>query len=124
MMKLDEMMMQVMQRIISLNWISYCRALKFVFNDFESSYDYLHGKVIFIALHVQGLKCVPTAIETYKIIHGNGPVYIRFYRTGGKFFGIDTITCPTSSIKTTKFIIAYIALVLPQPKFGIHYQMH
>ena len=48
-------------------------------------------------------------------------IYIQFYRIGGKFFGID---CPTSSIKTTKFIIAYIALVLPQPKFGIHYQMH
>ena len=42
---------------------------------------------------LQGLKCVPTAIETYKISHGNGPVYIRFYKTGGKFFGID---CPTS----------------------------
>ena len=71
------MMMQVMQKIISFkNWLSYCRALKFVFNDFESSYDYLHGKVIFIALHVHWLKCVPIAIETSKIIYGNGPVYI------------------------------------------------
>ena len=51
-------------------------------------------------------------------------IYKRFYRSRGKFFVIDKITCPTSSVKTTKFIIAYIALVLPQPKFGIHYQMH
>ena len=72
------MMMQVMQKIIEFkNWLSYCRALRFVFKDFESSYDYLHGKVIFIALHalhVHWLKCVP--IATYKIIYGNGPVYI------------------------------------------------
>ena len=68
--------------------------MKFVFKDFKSSYDYLHGKVVFIALHVHWLKCVPIAIETYKIIYGNGPVYIykRFYRSGGKFFVIDTIT--------------------------------
>ena len=72
------MMVQVMQRIVLLNWISYCRAMKFVFIDFEStcSYEYLHGKVLFIALHLQGLKCVRIAIETYKIICGNGPVYI------------------------------------------------
>ena len=56
--------MQVMQRIIYLNWISCCRGLKFVFDDFESSYDYLHGKVISIALHLQRLKCIPLAIET------------------------------------------------------------
>ena len=36
-------------------------------------------------------------------------IYKRFYRSRGKFFVIDTITCPTSSVKTTKFIIAYIA---------------
>ena len=48
-------------------------------------------------------------------------IYKRFYRSRGKFFVIDTITCPTSTVKTTKFMIAYIALVLPQPKFGIHY---
>ena len=54
--------------------------MKFVFDDFESSYDYLHVKVIFIALHLQGLKCVPTAFETYKIFYGNGPVYTVFYR--------------------------------------------
>ena len=121
------MMMQVMQKIIYFkNWLSYCRALKFVFNDFESSYDYLHGKVIFIALHVHWLKCVPIAIETYIKLFMEMDLYIykRFYRSRGKFFVIDTITCPTSSVKTTKFIIAYIALVLPQPKFGIHYQMH
>ena len=70
------MMMQFMQRIVKLNWISYCRALKFVFFVFESacSYDYLHGKVLFIALHLQLLKYVRIAIETYKIIYGNGPV--------------------------------------------------
>ena len=79
-----------------------------------------------MALHVHWLKCVPIAIGTYKIIYGNGPVYIykQFYRSRGKFFVIDTITCPNSSVKTTKFIIAYNALVLPQPKYGIHYQMH
>ena len=40
---------------------------------------------------------------------------LYIYKRRGKFFVIDTITCPTSSVKTTKFIIAYIALVLPQP---------
>ena len=39
-------------------------------------------------------------------------IYINnFYRSEGKFFVIDTKTClPLPSIKTTKFIIAYIAL--------------
>ena len=63
--------------------------MKFVFNDFESSYDYLHGKVIFIALHVNWLKCVPIAIETYKIIYGNGPVYIN------DFIEVEEILCYT-----------------------------
>ena len=78
--------------------------MKFVFNDFESSYDYLHGKVIFIALHVHWLKCVPIAIETYKIICGNGPVYIykRFYRSRGKFFVIDTKNLPHFKCKNNK----------------------
>ena len=69
-------MMQVMQQIIK-NWISYCRALKFVFDDFKSNFEYLHGKVIFIALHLQELKCIPIAIETYKINYGNGPLYMK-----------------------------------------------
>ena len=39
-------------------------------------------------------------------------IYINdFYRSEGKFFVIDTKTClPLKGIKTTKFIIAYIAL--------------
>ena len=97
--------------------------MKFVFDDFESSYDYLHRKVIPIALHLQRLKCKQIAIETYKIIYGNGPVHIkgkwtciyeRFYGSGGKFFVMDAITWLHSKYKFNKICNTQLCLYCSQ----------
>ena len=81
--------------------------------------------VISKALCLQGLKCIPIAIETpIKLFMGMNLCYIykRFYRSGRKFFVIDTIYLPfTPRINTTKFVTHSFTSTVA--KFGIHYQM-
>jgi hypothetical protein len=51
------------------------RALRFVFQNFNSSYEELLGKMKTCTLEVQRLRMV--AMETFKILNGIGPVYLN-----------------------------------------------
>ena len=50
-------------------------AVKFIFQDFNSSYDILFEKAGTITLHLCRLRCL--AIETFKIVYGLSPSYLR-----------------------------------------------
>ena len=51
------------------------RALKFIFQDFNSSYDILLEKAGTTTLYLCRLRC--WAIETFKIVYGLSPSYLR-----------------------------------------------
>ena len=51
------------------------RALKFIFQDFEASYDDLINRAGTTTLHLSRLRGL--AIETFKIIYGKSPVYLQ-----------------------------------------------
>ena len=51
------------------------RALRFVFNDYEASYENLLSRVNMTTLHLNRMKNI--AIETYKCRNSRSPEYIR-----------------------------------------------
>ena len=55
------------------------RALKFIFQDFEASYDDLISRAGTTTLHLSRLRGL--AIETFKIIYGKSPVYLQNFMT-------------------------------------------
>ena len=55
------------------------RALKFVYNEFDQSFEYLLQKAGKSTLHLSRLRLI--AFETFKIIHGNSPRYLQKYVT-------------------------------------------
>ena len=59
--------------------IIHFRALKFIFQDFEASYDDLISRADTTTLHLSCLRGL--AIESFKIIYGKSPVYLQNFTT-------------------------------------------
>ena len=51
------------------------RALRLVFNDFDSSYETLLERVNMPTLHISRIRLI--AVETFKILHKMSPVYLQ-----------------------------------------------
>ena len=52
------------------------RALRFVYDDFTSSYEELLNKINLPTLHIRRMRTV--AIETFKILHGLCPTVLSY----------------------------------------------
>jgi hypothetical protein len=55
--------------------ILHCRALRFVYQDFQSSYETLLEKYEHVTLSLQRLRTL--ALETFKILNGMAPDYLK-----------------------------------------------
>ena len=55
------------------------RALKFIFQDFDATYENLIMRAGTTTLHLSRLRGL--ALETFKIIHGNSPIYLHHFLT-------------------------------------------
>ena len=79
------------------------RALRLVFNDFDSSYETLLEKVNMPTLHVSRIRLM--AIETFKIVHKMSPVYLHdllSYKNSTYSFRYDNLV-DVPRVRTTKY---------------------
>ena len=79
------------------------RALRLVFNDFDSSYETLLKKVNMPTLHVSRIRLM--AIETFKIVHKMSPVYLHdllSYKNSTYSFRYDNLV-DVPRVRTTKY---------------------
>ena len=60
------------------------RALRLVFNDFDSSYETLLERVNMPTLHISRIRLI--AVETFKILHKMSPVYLQDLLSKQKFY--------------------------------------
>ena len=68
------------------------RALRLVFNDFDSSYETLLERVNMPTLHI--IRIILIAVETFKILHKMSPVYLQdllSYKNSIYFFRYDNL---------------------------------
>ena len=85
------------------------RALRLVFNDFDSSYKTLLEKVSMSTLHVSRIRSM--AIETFKIVYKMSPVYLHdllSYKNSTYSFRYDNLV-DVPRVRTTKSTFNYEA---------------
>lgn len=83
--------------------LQYYRALRLVFNDFNSSYEALLEKVSMPTLHVNRIRLI--AMETFKILHNITPAYLQdlvTYKDSVYSFRYDKLA-EVPRVRTTKF---------------------
>ena len=79
------------------------RAMRLVFNDFDSSYKFLLEKVNMPTLHVSRIRLM--AIETFKIVHKMSPVDLHnllSYKNCTYSFRYDNLV-DVPRVRTTKY---------------------
>ena len=78
------------------------RALRLVFNDFESSYETLLERVNMPSLHVNRIRLIAT--ESFKILHKMTPLYLQdllSYKNSAYSFRYDNLI-DVPRVRTTK----------------------
>ena len=79
------------------------RALRLVFNDFDSSYETLLERVNMPTLHISIIRLI--AVETFKILHKMSPVYLQdllSYKNSIYSFRYDNLV-DVPRVRTTKY---------------------
>ena len=79
------------------------RALRLVFNDFDSSYETLLERVNMPTLHISRIRLI--AIETFKILHKISPVYLQdllSFKNSMYSFRYDNLA-EVPRVRTTKY---------------------
>ena len=79
------------------------RALRLVFNDFDSSYETLLERVNMPTLHISRIRLI--AVETFKILHKMSPVYLQdllSYKNSIYSFRYDNLV-DVPRVRTTKY---------------------
>ena len=79
------------------------RALRLVFNDFESSYETLLKRVNMPSLHVSRIRLIAT--ESFKILHKMTPLYLQdllSYKNSAYTFRYDNLV-DVPRVRTTKY---------------------
>ena len=79
------------------------RALRLVFNDFDSSYETLLERVNMPTLHISRIRLI--AVETFKILHKMSPVYLQdllSYKHSINSFRYDNLV-DVPRVRTTKY---------------------
>ena len=99
-----------------------CRALRFVYHDYSSSYEELLRKADLGTLHSRRLKAI--ALEVYKIINGIGAAYNRdlfvknvgnlHLKTAGNLV-VPQVKSVKNGLRSLKYLGVFIWNKLPRP---------